>query len=270
MNKAELIATITKLKGERAEYVAKSDEILDKANAEMRSVFTPEEIRKMDESNTKADELTPSIEIYERQLKKIIDSEVESGTALTGNMETNSEESRGNDPVLDSEEYRTAFLGFLRGTVDINEVRTMANSTQGTVKAPTSFEMKFNKYLKDYGVMRKIATVIVSGTDKKYGFELGTGEAGWIDELGGYPSTDDEFGSAEMSAYKVGRIVKVSEEFLQDSVLDIESYLAKSLAKSIAKKEDEAFTKGKMSNPQAKTPEGFIKRDYKKNIINFK
>lgn len=264
MNKAQLIAIIASLKGERADAVTGSEAILNQATTEKRSLFSEEELRKMEEFDKKADDLTKSIDIYERKLKKIIDSEANTGLVITETGGQSSEE-RGTDPVLSSEEYRSKFLGYMAGTVTIDEVRAMANSsTQGTVKAPATFEMKFRKYLKEFGIMRKYGTVIESATDKKYGFELGTGEAGWIDELGKYPESDDSFETADLEAYKVGRIVKISEEFLQDSAFDVEDYLAKSLAKSIAIKEDQAFTKGKIDVPTAKTPEGFLKRATKK------
>ena len=45
-------------------------------------------------------------------------------------------------------------------------------------------------------------------------------------------------------AYKLGTMIKVSEELLNDSVFDLESYIAREFARRIGTKEEEAFFTG--------------------------
>ena len=47
-----------------------------------------------------------------------------------------------------------------------------------------------------------------------------------------------------IGAYKLGTMIKVSEELLNDSVFDLESYIAREFARRIGAKEEEAFFTG--------------------------
>ena len=47
-----------------------------------------------------------------------------------------------------------------------------------------------------------------------------------------------------IGAYKLGTMIKVSEELLNDSVFDLESYIAREFARRIGTKEEEAFFTG--------------------------
>ncbi len=70
------------------------------------------------------------------------------------------------------------------------------------------------------------------------------GTASWIEEGGAFPESDDTFGQVTIGAYKLGTMIKVSEELLNDSVFDLESYIAREFARRIGAKEEEAFFTG--------------------------
>ena len=71
------------------------------------------------------------------------------------------------------------------------------------------------------------------------------GTASWIDEEGAYPESDDSFGRGfHREAYKLGTMIKVSEELLNDSVFDLQSYISREFARRIGAKEEEAFFTG--------------------------
>ena len=72
----------------------------------------------------------------------------------------------------------------------------------------------------------------------------GKGTASWIDEEGAYLESDDSFGQVSIGAYKLGTMIKVSEELLNDSVFDLESYISREFARRIGAKEEEAFFTG--------------------------
>ena len=65
-----------------------------------------------------------------------------------------------------------------------------------------------------------------------------------MDEEQQYSLSDDTFGQASLSAYKLGTAIKISEELLNDSVFDLPSYIAKEFARRIGAKEEEAFFVG--------------------------
>ena len=63
-------------------------------------------------------------------------------------------------------------------------------------------------------------------------------------EEGAYTESDDSFAQVSIGAYKLGTMIKVSEELLNDSVFDLESYIAREFARRIGTKEEEAFFTG--------------------------
>ena len=63
-------------------------------------------------------------------------------------------------------------------------------------------------------------------------------------EEGPYQDKDDAFDQVSIGAYKVATMIKVSEELLNDSVFNLESYIAKEFARRIGAKEEEAFNRG--------------------------
>ena len=99
--------------------------------------------------------------------------------------------------------------------------------------------------LEEENVFRQLANVIrTSSGDRKIPVVAAKGTASWIDEEGAYTESDDSFGQVSIGAYKVGTMIKVSEELLNDSVFDLESYIAKEFARRIGAKEEEAFFTG--------------------------
>lgn len=56
-----------------------------------------------------------------------------------------------------------------------------------------------------------------------------------------FPKVDDSFNQVSISAYKLATMIKVSEELLNDSVFNLESYIAKEFGRRIGNKEEEAF-----------------------------
>ena len=80
--------------------------------------------------------------------------------------------------------------------------------------------------------------------DRKIPVVATKGTAAWIDEEGAYTESDDSFGQVSIGAYKLGTMIKVSEELLNDSVFDLEGYISREFARRIGAKEEEAFFTG--------------------------
>ena len=96
--------------------------------------------------------------------------------------------------------------------------------------------------LEEENVFRQMAKVIrTSSGDRKIPVVATKGTASWIDEEGAYTESDDSFGQVSIGAYKVGTMIKVSEELLNDSVFDLESYIAKEFARRIGRKRKKRF-----------------------------
>ena len=65
-----------------------------------------------------------------------------------------------------------------------------------------------------------------------------------MDEEAAIAESDPAFGQVSIGAYKLATMLKVSEELLNDSVFDLESYIAKEFGRRMGSKEEEAFLIG--------------------------
>ena len=70
------------------------------------------------------------------------------------------------------------------------------------------------------------------------------GTAAWMDENSAYPESDDTFGQISIGAHKLGTMIKVSEELLNDSVFDVPAYISREFARRIGAAEEDAFING--------------------------
>lgn len=147
-----------------------------------------------------------------------------------------------------SEEYRDAFWNNIRDKGNPYELKnslSIGTDSEGGYLVPDEFERKLIDALQEENFFRTLATVIkTSSGDRKIPVVTGHGEAAWMDENGLYPESDDTFGMTSIGAFKLGTAIKVSEELLNDSVFDLEGYIATEFARRIGTKEEEAFLIG--------------------------
>ena len=114
--------------------------------------------------------------------------------------------------------------------------------SEGGYLVPDEYERTLVEALEEENVFRQMAKVIrTSSGDRKIPVVATKGTASWIDEEGAYTESDDSFGQVSIGAYKVGTMIKVSEELLNDSVFDLESYIAKEFARRIGAKRKRRF-----------------------------
>ena len=136
-----------------------------------------------------------------------------------------------------SEEYRTNFWNAMRSKVPLPSVVNAleeGTDSEGGYLVPDEYERTLVEALEEENVFRQLANVIrTSSGDRKIPVVATKGTASWIDEEGAYTESDDSFGQVSIGAYKVGTMIKVSEELLNDSVFDLESYIAKEFARRI-------------------------------------
>ena len=147
-----------------------------------------------------------------------------------------------------SDEYRTSFWDMMRSKAPLPSVVNAlqeGTDSEGGYLVPDEYERTLVEALEEENMFRQLAKVIrTSSGDRKIPVVATKGTASWIDEEGDYTESDDSFGQVSIGAYKVGTMIKVSEELLNDSVFDLESYIAKEFARRIGAKEEEAFFTG--------------------------
>ena len=145
-------------------------------------------------------------------------------------------------------EYKKNFWNAMRSkypnTAVVNALQ-VGTDTEGGFLVPDEFERTLIQALEEENVFRRIATVIHSNSgDKKIPVVASKGSAAWVDEEGTYGESDDTFGQISLSAYKLGTLIKVSEELLNDSAFDLETYISSEFGRRLGSKEEEAFFTG--------------------------
>ena len=176
-------------------------------------------------------------------------------TPITGKPQNpNAEEKTGRA----SDEYKKNFWNAMRSK---NPDRAIVNALQvgtdseGGYLVPDEFERTLVSGLSENNIFRTLAHVIqTTSGDRKIPVVASHGSASWVDEEGAYKESDDAFSQITIGAYKLGTMIKVSEELLNDSIFDIQSYLATEFARRIGNAEEEAFING---NGTGK-PTGFL------------
>ena len=147
-----------------------------------------------------------------------------------------------------SDEYRDAFWNMIRNQGDQFAVRnalSVGEDTEGGYTVPDEFERRLVQALEENNIFRQLATVIRtnSGT-RKIPIATDTMEAQWIDEGEEIPETNTRFGQTTLSAYKLGTMIKVSNELLHDSAFDLASYIATRFGVAMGNAEERAFFTG--------------------------
>ena len=149
-----------------------------------------------------------------------------------------------------SDSYRDAFWNQARaknGSISY-EVRNALQEgvdSEGGYLVPDEFERTLVQSLENETIVRQHATVITTESgSRKIPIVTEKGTASWVEEEGIIPDGDDVFGQQQIDAHKVGTIIKVSEELLNDSAFDLESYFSAEFTRRIGDKEEESFFTG--------------------------
>lgn len=147
-----------------------------------------------------------------------------------------------------SDEYKKNFWNAMRSKAPVPNVTNalqIGTDSEGGYLVPDEFENTLVEALEEENVFRQMAKIIqTSSGDRKIPVVASKGTASWMDEEGAYPESDDSFGQVSIGAYKLGTMIKVSEELLNDSVFDLQSYISREFARRIGSKEEEAFFTG--------------------------
>ena len=146
-----------------------------------------------------------------------------------------------------SDEYKAAFWKAMKNknSYEIQNALQVGTDSEGGYLVPDEFERTLIEALQEENIFRQLANVIMTSSgDKKIPVVAAKGSASWVDEEGVIPESDDVFGQVSIGAYKLATMIKVSEELLNDSVFNLEQYIAKEFAKRIGSKEEEAFFVG--------------------------
>lgn len=109
----------------------------------------------------------------------------------------------------------------------------------------------------DYTTLYPLVDLVKAGGRVKLILDVDTGEANWLEMRGSLPEEDDsEMTAVEFDGFKVGRVVYIDNSLLEDAIINLDDYLTKRIARSIAKAVDKAIAVGTGAND--KQPEGIV------------
>ena len=155
--------------------------------------------------------------------------------------------------------YRNAFMKYIRkgkSAMFGEEVRALQEGTasEGGYLAPlvatdqASLQDMIVATMDDAMGFTPLATVVNVSGDITIPTETTLGSAAWTAEEAAYSESDAAFGQITLTPYKATTIVKVSEELLADSVVNLEGYLAQNFGRRFAGLLETAFVNGSGSS----------------------
>ena len=183
---------------------------------------------------THAIDRAQKMEAMEAELSKAVNS------PIVGQPSAQVEEKTGRA----SNAYRQDFDNMLRGKRMVHNVMEEGVDANGGYLVPTEFERKVVTGLDEENVIRPLATVIKTESERKIPVAANRSVATWTAENAAYTGSNPTFDQKTLDAYKLTDLIKVSIELLQDSAFDLDSYLAAEIARAFGIGEEEAFCVG--------------------------
>jgi len=158
-----------------------------------------------------------------------------------------------------ADEYKAAFEAFVKGSLTPEFKATLQTGVDenGGYIVPVEYQKKVLEKLIELSRTRAISNVITTKSDRKIPIGGELPQFSWIEETGTYGDVNTNFAQSTLNAYKLGGIIKVSEEILQDTFINLEDYLANLIARGIAYAEGKAFAMGDGVNK----PTGYMSLD---------
>ena len=237
---------VNELRTNRAKAWEAAKNFLDSHRNE-NGMLSLEDTKTYEEMEAKIVNLGKEIERQERMDAMEREMAMPVNTPITTKPEnTKMDEKKGRA----SDAYKKAFWGAIRAKHGMaSNVLSEGVDSEGGYLVPDEFERTLVQALEGENTLRsRLHVITTSSGTHKIPVVASKGEASWIDENGAYPEDDDTFSQVNIDAHKLGTIIKVSEELLNDSAFDLESYFSAEFARRIGAKEEEAFITGNGSS----------------------
>ena len=236
------MSKIQELREKRAKVWEQTKLFLDEHRQE-NGLIKPEDNAVYEKMEDEVVSLGKEIERLERQ--EAMDRELSAASTrpLASRPDMMTEEKTGRA----SNAYKSAFWGAMRNKVhpSVQNALQIGEDSEGGFLVPDEYENQLVQALQEANVLRNLCNVInTSHGDRKIPVVASHGSAAWMDEEGAFNESDDAFTQVTLSAYKLGTMLKVSDELLNDSYFDLEAYIAAEFARRIGAAEEEGFITG--------------------------
>lgn len=244
--------TVTRLQERRQEVWEEAKALADRAADENRN-FNEAEERQWREKDSELDALDTRIQDILKGEQRAQDAEDRVAQLARKPVERTG---GGTVAVKTAEqedaELRAWLRGETRGAYELGlpkgyERRSLLVGATNIVPLPTSFIGQLYKTLVDTSSIRQANPTVYttsSGEPLVVPKSLTEGAAVWTAEAAALTAGDPTFSTVTLNAYKVGKIIQMSSELLQDEGFDVVGFLAESAGRNIGIAVDTAYVVG--------------------------
>ena len=146
-------------------------------------------------------------------------------------------------PETRADDIRRAYDQYLRRGHERYELSDVSLDSMGYL-LPKRLESKLVNAMNTLSVLRPLCTEVTTSGDRALPVVNGHGRAAWVPDGHPIPQVRDAFDRVNLDSHKLAAIIRVTNELLKDSAVDIEAYLAATFADRLAVSEEEAFIAG--------------------------
>jgi HK97 family phage major capsid protein len=127
-----------------------------------------------------------------------------------------------------------------------SEMRTLIEGSdpKGGYLVDREFHTTMIEALREQNIVRSLATIIDTLSDRDIPIDESDGTAYWEGEGEDDTEGDETLKAVTLGAFKAVRMVKVSEELLEDSMFPLEPFISRKFARSVGALEEASFISG--------------------------
>ncbi len=241
----------------------------EKLEEAIREAETDEEIKTVEESVEELEKEKEELEKEKKKLEEEIEKLEEELKEINDKEPNNDDENQRSDNNMsrrtrvNNHEYFTRevndFYDELRERLQVraNGQVLPPGDSGAELIIPDIVVDRIRERIGDYTTLYPLVDLVRAGGRVKLILDVDTKEAEWVEMRGPIPEDDDsKLTAVEFDGFKVGRVVYIDNSLLEDSVINLDDYLTKRIARSIAKALDKAIIKG--TGAADKQPEGIL------------
>ncbi|HRI77514.1 MAG TPA: phage major capsid protein [Alphaproteobacteria bacterium] len=158
-------------------------------------------------------------------------------------------------------QYKSALRSYLRknnagGGVDEIKALSAGSDPDGGYTVTPDLSGRIAQLVRETSPMRQVASVITIGTDALEGIhDLNEATSGWVGESEARPETSaPKIGEYRIPVHEQYAEPRATQKLLDDSLFNVEEWLAAKIAERLARMENESFVTGN----GVKKPRGFL------------
>ena len=194
-------------------------------------------------------------EIKRLEDQMAMDARLSAATSAPVHADPKQEQRKGMIRPTATAEYNAAFWNMMRGvnTMEVRDALSVGVDQNGGFTVPDEFEHQLIQALEENNIFRSLAhTIHTNSGTRTIPIATDAGSATWIEEGAAIQESDMSFAQETLSAYKLGCMIKVSNELLNDSAFDIAAHIAHRFGVRFGNAEEDAFINGTgpSANPQ--------------------